>query len=124
MVADVTQPILGADFLCAHSLLVDVKRRRLFNAEDFASFRVTPDDSSAPCVSMVTAVLGRFENVLSSHPKLTTPTFTNPMPAHGVQHFVKTTGAPVHAQARRLSPEKLEVAKREFADLEALCIIR
>ena len=32
MVADVTQPILGVDFLCAHSLLVDFKRRRLFNA--------------------------------------------------------------------------------------------
>ena len=46
------------------------------------------------------------------------------MPAHGVQHFVKTTGAPVHVQARRLSPEKLGVAKREFADLEALGIIK
>ena len=31
VVADVTQPILGADFLCAHSLMVDVKGRRLFN---------------------------------------------------------------------------------------------
>ena len=73
---------------------------------------------------MVTAASGRFENVLTSHPKLTTPTFTNPMLAHGVQHFVNTTGAPVHVQARRLSPEKLGVAKHEFADLEALGIIR
>ena len=48
VVADVTQPILGADFLCAHSLIVDVKGRCLLNTEDFASFHVTPDNSSAP----------------------------------------------------------------------------
>ena len=34
-VADVSQPILGADFLCHHGLLVDVRRRRLINAETF-----------------------------------------------------------------------------------------
>ena len=32
-VADVTQPILGADFPCHHGLLVDVRRRQLINAE-------------------------------------------------------------------------------------------
>ena len=32
-VADVSQPILGADFLCHHGLLVDVRRRRIINAE-------------------------------------------------------------------------------------------
>ena len=34
-VADVSQPILGADFLCHHGLLVNVRRRRLINAETF-----------------------------------------------------------------------------------------
>ena len=99
VVAEVTQPILGADFLCAHSLMVDVKGRRLFNIEDFESFRVTPDSSSAPGVSVVTATSGRFENVLASRHKLTMPTFTNPMLPHGVQHFVETTVAPVHEAA-------------------------
>ena len=124
VVTDVSQPILGADFLSAHSLMVDVKGRRLFNMEDFASFRVMPDNSLAPGVYIVTDASGRFENVLTSRPKLIMPTFTNPMPAHGVQHFVKMTGVPVHAQARHLSPEKLGVAKHEFADLKALGIIR
>ena len=34
-VADVSQSILGADFLCHHGLLVNVRRRRLINAETF-----------------------------------------------------------------------------------------
>ncbi|MEE8151600.1 MAG: hypothetical protein V3T76_01020, partial [candidate division NC10 bacterium] len=35
--ASVPMALLGADFLCAHGLLVDVKRRRLINAETFSS---------------------------------------------------------------------------------------
>ena len=39
-------------------------------------------------------------------------------------HYLVTRGPPVHAQARRLSPEKLEVAKAEFKTLLDLGIIR
>ncbi|KAJ8400314.1 hypothetical protein AAFF_G00396970 [Aldrovandia affinis] len=34
----VTKPLLGADFLCANNLLLDMKNRRPINAEDFGSF--------------------------------------------------------------------------------------
>ena len=39
--AKVTFPILGADFLCAYGLLVDVKGSRLVNAETFCSYACT-----------------------------------------------------------------------------------
>ena len=39
-VADVTQPILEADFLCAHSLMVDVGGCRFVNIEDFGTMRI------------------------------------------------------------------------------------
>ncbi len=35
--ASVPMALLGADFLCAHGLLVDVKRKRLVQAETFSS---------------------------------------------------------------------------------------
>ncbi|KAJ8378710.1 hypothetical protein AAFF_G00236880 [Aldrovandia affinis] len=35
--AKVSTPLLITDFLCANGLLVDVKNRRLFNAETFSS---------------------------------------------------------------------------------------
>ena len=37
IVADVSRPLLGADFLCANSLLVDLKGKRLVNAETYLS---------------------------------------------------------------------------------------
>lgn len=39
--AKVTFPILGADFLCAYGLLVDVKNCRLINAATFCSYPCT-----------------------------------------------------------------------------------
>ena len=37
--------------------------------------------------------------------ELIQPTFSHSTVSHGVQHDITTTGSPVHARARRLSPE-------------------
>lgn len=39
--AKVARPLLGADFLCANGLLVDVQNHRLVNAKDYNSFPCT-----------------------------------------------------------------------------------
>ncbi|KAJ8346303.1 hypothetical protein AAFF_G00220750 [Aldrovandia affinis] len=56
-------------------------------------------------------------------PDLTTPTFSSAAVKHGVDHFIATTGPPVHARARRLDPQKLAVAKAEFDSMERLGIV-
>lgn len=38
LVASITVPIIGTDFLCANGLLVDVANRRLIGAVSFATF--------------------------------------------------------------------------------------
>ena len=43
---------------------------------------------------------------------------------HGVEHYITTDGPPLHARARRLKQDKLDVAKAEFAEMEKLGIIR
>ena len=43
---------------------------------------------------------------------------------HGIEHFISTRGPPVYARARRLSPEKLLIAKTEFQKMESMGIIR
>ena len=57
-------------------------------------------------------------------PELTTPTFSLDLLKHGILHCIPTTGFPVHCQAGRLSPEKLEIVKEEFDTLLKLGIIR
>ena len=53
LIAEVTQPIIGADFLCAHSLMVDVNGCRLVNIENFETVRMEADSSPVPQVSHV-----------------------------------------------------------------------
>ncbi len=124
-IADVTQPILGADFLCHHRLLVDLTHRRLIDAKTFETFRVSEVPDHIPCVHSIRVPNeSDFERLLTERPALLRPTFSNELPAHGVQHHIPTTGPPVHARARRLSPEKLAIARQEFAQMEQMGIIR
>ncbi|KAJ8416470.1 hypothetical protein AAFF_G00357580 [Aldrovandia affinis] len=64
-----------------------------------------------------------FQRLLMDFPDLTTPTFSSAAVKHGVDHFIATTGPPVHARARRLDPQKLAVAKAEFDSMERLGIV-
>ncbi|KAK3730556.1 hypothetical protein RRG08_006405 [Elysia crispata] len=66
----------------------------------------------------------KFRKILHEFPDILRPTFSSADVKHGVRHFVPTTGAPIHARARRLAPDKLAVAKREFLEMEHMGIIR
>ena len=104
-IADVSQPILGADFLCANSLLVDVQGQRLIEATTFSSVKTIPATASAsfalPRLAAVALGANEFGRLLGKYPELTTPTFSHKIVKHGVQHHITTQGPPVHAHARR-----------------------
>ena len=55
---------------------------------------------------------------------LTMPMFSVTRPSHGVQLHIETTGPLIFAKASRLNPEKLAVAKQEFAKMEEIGIIQ
>lgn len=55
--------------------------------------------------------------ILKDFPDLTQPTSRHKGKfPHGVTHAIETTGPPVHFKARRLPPEKLEVARETFKE--------
>jgi hypothetical protein len=54
VIADVRRPILGADFLCRHNLLVDLCGQRLIDAKTFKAYAckaVTEDARVSPVFS-------------------------------------------------------------------------
>ena len=65
-----------------------------------------------------------FADILKEFPSVTRPQFSTRDVKHSVKHCIPTSGPPVHAKARCLSPEKLATAWREFAEMEKLEIIR
>lgn len=124
-VAQVAQPIIGADFLRHFHLMVDVANRRLVNIETFFSFPIK-GDRSVPAINRITTAppAERFRKILSEFPSITEPRFDSQAVKHGVRHHIITSGPPVYARARRLSPQKLQAAKAEFAAMERMGIIR
>lgn len=84
-----------------------------------ASSQRVPDD-----VASVKTVTGatEFHQLLREFPEVTRPagTVNQSKPKHNTVHFIKTTpGPPVACRPRRLDPERLKIAKKEFDDMIA-----
>ncbi len=65
-----------------------------------------------------------YAKLLAGYPAVVNASKQLPPTTHGVHHHIETTGRPVAAKYRRLDPERLKAAKKEFAELEAQGIIR
>ena len=127
LVADVSQPIIGADFLLQHKLLVDLERRRLIDTRN--GTRVEAESSPCPTphlnfLSVPPSTSDPFTRLLDDFPSLTSPCTSDTPIRHGVSHHIVTEGRPVFARSRRLSSKKLVAAKAEFNKLLDMGIVR
>lgn len=126
-IANVKRPLLGADFLLRHNLLVDLAGRRLVDAENVCiGMAVTSIDSeeSSSRLEVVSEITDTYTLLLKEFPGIASPDFASHVPRHGVTHFIGTEGPPVWARPRRLDPGKLQAAKQEFENLQRLGIVR
>ena len=106
-IADVTEPILGADFFITNDLAINMNRRRLVCMSDLTE--IPTETAHPPSVSGIrTPSNNEFDQVITDFPELLIPRF-KPTDAnkHGVEHHIITTGLPLHVRARRLDTDKL-----------------
>ena len=116
-------PLLGADFLQEQGLLVDLQNRCLSGAASFTPSILQQSNQPALHLHHI-ASDNPYKLILDEIPAITRPELSSPSVRHGVEHFISTTGPPIHAKARRLPPDKFAVSKREFTTLEEMGIIR
>lgn len=119
VVADVSRPIIGVDFLSFYNLLVDCRQHRLVDGVTTLSVSV-PARKGTDSVISVKAVSGlsRFHNVLREYPDVTRPAGTHKEPKHSTVHHIRTTpGPPVTSRPRRLPPDRLQIARKEFESM-------
>ena len=90
--AKVAVPLLGADFLCAYGLLVDVKNRSLIDATTFSSYTCALSGLDSIRLSSVLSQADEFHRLLAEFPVLTQPTFSSSTAKHGVEHHIATNG--------------------------------
>ncbi|GFW83535.1 transposon Tf2-9 polyprotein [Trichonephila clavipes] len=123
IIADVSSPIIGADFLKHFNLLIDLKKKRLVDVE--TSLFTSCVFSNIVQLSILTVDANiSFKNILSEYPDLTNPSLISKSASHGTVHHIITTGPPVSARPRRLHPKLYDAVKVEFEFLLAQGIIR
>ena len=115
MVADVSMPILGADFLAHHRLLVDM-RRQLLQAEHGTTCAVgTRADIGSVGVRMCAAPT--LADLFREFPRVTATSAQLLPVRHNVTHHIVTRGPPRVGHPRRLPPDRLRIARQEFDKL-------
>ena len=124
LVADVSQPIIGIDFLSHFGLSVNAHKQCLFDANTQLTAR-GQQTSDKDTIGQLTVKHGtkQFEKLMANYPTLIKANF-HQKPSHEVTHHIVTNGPPVFAKARRLAPDKLILARNEFEHMLELGIIR
>ncbi|XP_063629969.1 uncharacterized protein LOC134801359 [Cydia splendana] len=119
-VADVSKPIIGVDFLIFYNLLVDCRNQKLID-KTTSLFTDAQQVSAAETISSIRTTLtndSTYTLLLRDFPDITRPAGKLGAPKHDTVHHIRTTpGPPVSSRPRRLDPERLKIAKKEFDDM-------
>ena len=123
IVADVQQPIIGADFLIHYNLLVDLRSRCLRDMRTGLAIAASLSSITPLSLNRVDTVQNEYTKLLGQFPELTRPTTKAETVKHGITHKIVTKGHPVFARPRRLAPDKLVTAKSELDEMIKLGVI-
>lgn len=123
LLADVTTAIIGADFLANFGVVVDLGNHRLIDGStklhsiggftDVVVHSVTTVDHYHP-----------FHDLLAEFREITMPPTMRTAVHHDVTHHIQTKGPPVACKTRRMAPDRLKAAKKEFETMMELGICR
>ena len=110
VVADVTEPILGIDFLAHHSILVDCKNATLIDNLTKNCIPLISDNKPMSTYFLkIDNIDPRVREILSQFPVLTSPLqlTNNVSPLSSIQHKIDTGNhSPVYAKTRTLNRSK------------------
>ena len=90
--ADVYQPILGADFLAEFDLLVDTKNRQVLQNLSFEPLGFLP-----PIPPLPLCVKSDVASLLDEFPAAWNPRIPGKLPEHNIEHVIETEGQPLYA---------------------------
>ena len=128
VVADVDRPILGADFLGAAGILIDLQRRRLIDSLTLCScecWSVPADQISVHSVTIQNKNFDeRVRKLLHNYPSLSCPPQYMVQPKHEVVHHIDTRGPPVASKPRRLRPDVEKTVRKEIQNMLQCGLLR
>lgn len=123
-IANVDHPIIGADFLAKNNLWVDLHRKRLIDGETLLTSHGTINKNPKYASLRTLNANLPYSDLLAKFPEILKPPSFLRAAKHDVRHRIITTGQPVKARARRLSPKRLKFAKDDFRYMMELGMCR
>lgn len=120
-VCDVSQPILGADFLYHYRLTVNIYARKLVDTVTELSVTAEVTNGLGQEIKTVCESHPYFD-ILCKYPDLTKPVSFKEPSRHNVLHHIETTGPPVYARARPLPPDRYKKVRDEFILMQEMGI--
>ena len=123
-IADVHTAIIGVDLLSAFGLVVDVKQQNILDTSTSLSVNAQYSKIYSIGIRVQEPEPSVFSDVLRRFPELTQSSNLPASVPHEVNHTIITKGQPVTSKPRRLTPEKLAMARSEFQHMLQLGIIR
>ena len=100
IVADVQQPIIGADFSIHYNLLVDLRSRCLRDMRTGLAIPASLSPIRPLSLNRVDTVHNEYTKLLGQFPELTRPTTKGETVKHGITHKIVTKGHPESARPR------------------------
>lgn len=124
--ADVTRPILGANFFTSNNIAINLRSRRLIDLNHGGTIETQPDPKDLLLSGLSFGTPTNFDYLLQKFPEIIIPQVStvHNRNKHGVEHHIVTQGPPVYSRPRRLTADKLAIAKKEFLSMEEMGIIR
>jgi hypothetical protein len=114
VVADVTPPPIGVDFLSHFGLLVDCRNNRLLDGVTSLSAPAQAASALTPSVKTISDGTS-VDSLLAEFLDLTRPAGIQSEVRHNTVHHIRTIpGQPVTCQLRQHAPDPLDIAKADF----------
>ncbi len=117
VVADIQQPIIGADLLSHFRLLPDLNRRLLIDGANLCSAQCSIRHSNLPSVSSISCSAvddQRLVGLLRQNDSVLKPPQYHKQVQHDVLCYIETTGPPSYEKSRRLRPDIEQKVKAEY----------
>jgi len=126
VIANVSQPILGIDFLTKYNIIVNCKHCSITDGNTGISASCQPAQRSLPISLSLEGIPHAIRSLIQQFPDIIRPIqFPLKVSQPNVSHHIDTTSnRPIHFKPRQLPPEKLDAAKREFSKMMKAGIIR
>ena len=106
IVADVKQPIIGADFLIHYNLLVDLRSRCRRDMRTGLAIAASLSSITPLSLNRVDIVQNEYTKLLGQFPELTRPTTKGETVKHGITHKIVTKGHPISLLPQNASSMK------------------